>query len=99
MTASDKPVINPMVVLREEFDDWAVVFDPDTGKAFGLNPTGVMIWKHLDGKHTVNDIVDVLRAQVENAPENLRDDLEGFINVLVEQGLVGYELPAERSEK
>jgi hypothetical protein len=22
------PVVNPMIVYREEFDDWAVLFDP-----------------------------------------------------------------------
>jgi hypothetical protein len=44
------PVANPLIVLREEFDDWAILFDPDTGNAFGLNPTGVFIWKLLDGK-------------------------------------------------
>ena len=35
---SDKPVANSLVVLREEFDDWAVLFDPDTGSGFGINP-------------------------------------------------------------
>ena len=27
MEMSDKPVANPVVVLREEFDDWAVLFN------------------------------------------------------------------------
>ena len=52
-----KPVANSLVVLREEFDDWAVLFDPDTGNACGLNPVGVFIWKRLDGRHTVPDIL------------------------------------------
>jgi hypothetical protein len=29
-----------MVVFREEFEDWAILFDPETGKAFGVNPAG-----------------------------------------------------------
>jgi hypothetical protein len=28
----DKPIANPYVMLREEFDDWAVLFNPDTGR-------------------------------------------------------------------
>ena len=36
----DKPVANPLIVLREEFDDWAILFDPDTGNAFGLQSSG-----------------------------------------------------------
>jgi SynChlorMet cassette protein ScmD len=71
------PIANPLIVLREEFDDWAILFDPDTGNAFGLNPTGVFIWKHLDGKHGVED-----------AGEHARQ----FIASLETQGLVGYEV-------
>ncbi len=91
MPDSGKPVINPMAILREEFDDWAVVFDPDTGKAFGLNPVGVIIWKYMDGDHTAGEIARILRDQVEDPPEHLQGDVEEFINVLVEQGLAGYE--------
>jgi SynChlorMet cassette protein ScmD len=64
------PIANPLIVLREEFDDWAILFDPDTGNAFGLNPTGVFIWKHLDGKHGVEDIVKSLRDEAEDVPED-----------------------------
>lgn len=39
----DKPIGNPLIVLREEFDDWAILFDPGTGDAFGLNPVAVFI--------------------------------------------------------
>jgi len=39
----DKLNANPGVVLREEFDDWAVLFDPDTGESFAVDPVGVFI--------------------------------------------------------
>ncbi len=51
-----KLIANPTIVLREEFDDWAVLFDPDTGNAYGMNPVSVFVWKHLDGNHTLEDI-------------------------------------------
>ena len=44
MTKDDKPIANPYVSLREEFDDWAVLFNPDTGRGYGLSPTGVYLW-------------------------------------------------------
>ncbi len=50
MTDDHKPIVNPYVQLREEFDDWAILFNPDTGRGFGLNPTGVRVWKLLDGE-------------------------------------------------
>jgi len=46
-----------LVVLREEFDDWAVLFNPETADAVGINPVGVAIWKLLDGRHSLEEIV------------------------------------------
>ena len=88
---SNKPIANSSVVLREEFDDWAILFDPDSGGGFGLNPVSVFIWKNLDGKHTVEDILVELRKNCENVPQNAEDYIRNFIQELVEGGLAGYE--------
>ena len=32
MDLNDKPVVNPDLVFREEFDDWAILFDPDPAR-------------------------------------------------------------------
>jgi len=89
---NNKPVANPLVVLREEFDDWAILFDPDTGEGFGLNPVSVFIWKCLDGQHTIEDIKAELREVCEGVPEDAENYIKDFIQDLVEQGLAGYEL-------
>jgi SynChlorMet cassette protein ScmD len=86
------PIANPLIVLREEFDDWAILFDPDTGNAFGLNPTGVFIWKLLDGKHGTEDIIKKLRDEAEDVPEDAGEHARQFIVSLEKQGLVGYEV-------
>lgn len=91
MSETKNPVANPLVVLREEFDDWAVLFDPDTGKAFGLNPVGVFIWKRLDRRHTIENILKELRQNCEDLPQEAEVHLKDFIQSLVEQGLAGYE--------
>ena len=83
---------NPLLVLREEFDDWAVLFDPDTGDAFGLNPVSVFVWKRLDGKHTTQDILKELREESDDVPETAGQDIEDFIEELVEKGYAGYEV-------
>lgn len=83
---------NPLLVLREEFDDWAVLFDPDTGDAFGLNPVSVFVWKRLDGKHTIQDILKELREESDDVPETAGQDIEDFIEELVEKGYAGYEV-------
>ena len=88
------PIANPLIVLREEFDDWAILFDPDTGNAFGLNPTGVFIWKLLDGKHGTEDIIKKLRDEADDVPEDAGEHARQFIASLEQQGLVGYEVIA-----
>jgi SynChlorMet cassette protein ScmD len=83
---AEKPIANPLIVLREEFDDWAVLFDPDSG------PIGVHIWKRLDGNHSVNDILKDLQEGFEDVPYEAEGDLQEFIEDLVQRGLVGYEV-------
>ena len=92
MPSGDKPIANPLIVLREEFDDWAILFDPDSGDAFGLNPIGVFVWKRLDGHHEVDDILKELQKTCEHLPEEAADDLEDFIQNLVQRGLVGHQI-------
>ena len=91
MSDGDKPVANPDIVLREEFDDWAILFDPDTGDCYGLNPTGVFIWKLLDGRHSIEEIVQKLRGEAEGVPETASEQVAGFTRALEKKGFVGFE--------
>ncbi len=88
---SNRPIANPNIVLREEFDDWAILFDPDSGNAFGLNPVSVLIWKHFDGKHSMEDILRKVQENCENVPEEAKDHVGKFTQDLVERGFVGFE--------
>ena len=91
MTTTNKPQANPLIVLREEFDDWAVLFDPDTGHAFGLNPVGVFVWQRLDGKHSIDDILSELRGTCHDIPAEAPNHIQDFIDNLLKNGLAGYE--------
>ena len=94
MTVVDKPLANPLIVFREEFDDWAILFDPDTGHAFGINPVSAFIWKLLDGKHTVGDILEELRHNCQEVPKEAETHIRKFIDDLMRNGLAGYQFPA-----
>ncbi len=91
MSTRKKPIVNPLIVLREEFDDWAILFDPDTGNAYGLNPVSVLIWKCLDGKNTIDDIVAKIKSDCTDVPDNAADFVNNFIDELIENGLAGYD--------
>jgi len=88
-----KVIANPVIVLREDFDDWAILFDPDTGEGFGLDPISVLIWKQLDGKHTIDDIVANLQDVCDETPPEAVAHVTDFIATLMEKGLVGTALP------
>ena len=90
-----KPVANQVVVLREEFDDWALLFHPDTGEALGVNPVGVFIWKHLDGKHSLAEIAAQISASFEAVPSEADAHVREFVEDLVRRGLAGYEIVKE----
>jgi SynChlorMet cassette protein ScmD len=90
MNQRDKPIANPNVVLREEFDDWAVLFNPDTAAAVGTNPVGVAVWKRMDGKRSLKEIVAEINNSFEEVPAAAREEIRAFVSTLAEQGFVGY---------
>ena len=85
----DKPIANPIVVLREEFDDWAILFNPDTSDTMGTNPVGVAVWKRLDGEKSILDIVSEIRNSFEDAPDAAFEEISAFVNTLAEKGMLG----------
>ena len=92
MNQTDRPIANPIVVLREEFDDWAVLFNPDTAYAMGTNPVGVAVWKLMDGRRSIEDIVSKIKNSFEDTPDAAFKEIAAFVNTLAENGFVGLEM-------
>ena len=92
MKQTDRPIANPIVVLREEFDDWAVLFNPDTADAVGTNPVGVAAWKLMDGKRSIEDIVSEIKNSFEDSPDAAFKEIAAFVDTLAEKGFIGLEL-------
>ncbi len=86
------PIANYNLVLREEFDDWAILFDPESGDGFGLNPVSVFVWKRLDGEHTQKQILDDIKQNFDDVPEEAEVHLKEFIQDLLNRGFAGYEI-------
>ena len=83
-------VVNPEVVFRQEFDDWAVLFMPDSGETYGLDPVSAFIWKKLDGQNTKKEILLALEEECEGGiPEDAPEHFDAFIEDLKKNGLVG----------
>jgi SynChlorMet cassette protein ScmD len=95
MNQSDRPIANPIVVLRTEFDDWAVLFNPDTAYAVGTNPVGVAVWKRMDGKKSLADIVSEIKNSFADTPDAAFKEIAAFVNTLAENGFVGLEVESK----
>ncbi|OGV56269.1 MAG: SynChlorMet cassette protein ScmD [Lentisphaerae bacterium GWF2_44_16] len=92
MDQTNKPIANPIVVLREEFDDWAVLFNPDTTAAVGTNPVGVAIWKLMDGKRSLGHIISEIKNSFQGTPDSVITEITDFVSTLARKGFVGLEL-------
>ncbi len=79
------------ISLREEFDDWALLFNPDTGKSVGLTPTGVTIWRALINRKDLKGIIDALGDEFEPLPENIQEEVTDFCDQIVKTGFAEFE--------
>jgi DNA-directed RNA polymerase specialized sigma54-like protein len=88
----EKWYITPNVVLREEADEWGILFDADTGASVALNPIAVSMFKAMQHSQDIAVVEKKVREEYEDIPETLTEDIEEFINSLVQGGFVGFEV-------
>ena len=87
-----KLIVNPVVVLRKEFDDWAVLFNPDTAEAVGINPVGVAVWELLAEDSSMDGIVENIKKNFAGVPGIAQEEIQTFIADLAKRGFIGSEL-------
>ena len=81
--------INPSAVFRAEFDDSAILFNPNNGEIFSLNPTGRVIWQALtEGDDEAGVMKKLAAACRDPLPKEAESDLREFIASLKEKGFV-----------
>lgn len=85
------PIPNPAAMFQEVVDE-AVLVNADTGTSMALNRTGIQVWQLIDGKRSLEDIATEIKARYKNAPETVYDDIKALVDMLAEDGFVGYEL-------
>ena len=79
---------NPSVVLREEFDDWGVLFDTEKGEGFCINPMGIFIWKQLDGTKNTSDLTKEITENFSDVPKDLNEHVKDLITQLQDHELI-----------
>ncbi len=83
--------ISPNLVLREESDDWGVLFDPDTGNSVALNPVAISMFKAMQQTQDMHSIISIIHKEYEEVPASLNQDIIDLIETLTEGGFIGFE--------
>lgn len=78
--------LDARIVLRVEDDAYALLYDPDTGDRFVLDPVGVRICSCLNGANGLAEIMAALRAEFTGVPADAEDQVKAFIADLVRRG-------------
>ena len=82
-------VVNPTMVLREEDDACAILFDPDSGRVRILNTTATAVWKLIDGKRTLSEAIELLEDQFEGMDAEAEDQVLALVGELIRMGALG----------
>ena len=89
---SSKPTANPAVIFREVSQGEAVLVNTDTTASMVLNTTGMAVWHLLDGNRSLQDIVAAIKLRFEDVPDEATEDVRQLIQMLADEGFVGFEL-------
>ncbi len=69
-------------------DGEAVIVIPQKGVVTVLNETGSGIWQLLDGRNSVEDIINIISSQFDVSREEAEKDTLDFIEELIEKDMV-----------
>ena len=77
------------VVCRQVDEEW-VLYDPATEKMHVLNVTAGLVWQHLDGTNSVEDLVILIRDTFEPVAEAdvVSRDVRGVLDQFESEGLL-----------
>lgn len=78
-------IVNQDVNLREEDEDGALLYNPDSDRVQLLNSTGLYIWKLCQQERTVSEIITALQADFDDAPvDAIATDVEEFVTQMID---------------
>ena len=81
-------------VVGREIEDEFIIVPLTSGigdlenEIFTLNATGRAIWKRLDGRNSLKDVVKDLMAEFEVTAKESREDVIGFVEELLNRKML-----------
>ncbi len=74
--------------MARELDGEIIILDVPSGRYFGINDVGAVVWGLLDGTHDRDAIVDAVTAEFDVDRDTAAADLDALLDQLVDAGLV-----------
>jgi hypothetical protein len=72
---------NPIISFKDEGDEGAVLYNPDTDKCVIVNSIGSSIWLYLEEPRTTAEIVSMITSNYSGVDAaKAQEDLEFFVN-------------------
>jgi hypothetical protein len=78
-----------------EVDDETVFLAEGGDEVLSLNAVGSFIWRQIDGRLTLRDIVDVVCDEYEVTPDIAENDLRAFVTELEAHELLSLRAPED----
>jgi antirestriction protein ArdC len=81
---------NPDVIVKEEDEDGALAFNPDTDKIIVLNHTAHFILEQCNGLNDMQNIVQAVKDNFDDVPEkNMSSQVEEYVEKMLSSGFIG----------
>ena len=90
MTDLHKYQANPVISFKDEGDEGAVLYNPDSDKVVIINAVGVAIWQFIAQPRTADEIVEMLvksfsAVEADKAHEDLKQFIGGFEEGVIDE--------------
>lgn len=70
-----------------EIDDGALLVDEEAGRGYAVNATAALLWRLLDSRSPLGDVIDDVSAAFGVSRQEVADSCHGLVRVLGELGL------------
>lgn len=80
-------------VMVRQIGDESVLLDLKTEQYFGLDDVSSRMWHLLTANGSVQSTYETLLAEYQVDPEQLRKDIENFVQELLQMGLIQQNQP------
>lgn len=88
MSATQQRRMVDASVVTAEFDNEVVLLNVASGMYYGLEGVSARIWTLLDAGADTEAIMHTILAEYEVPPDQLREDLQAFLDQLLSKGLI-----------